>query len=173
MCFSPFWVVSLLLLVVPSVLGARNRKAGVRAGLVSAAIFTAILLWVFLPGAVFRVRANRGDAEAMYDLARWTENHDQLLGVFIPWPVTPDVLGGYEWLEKSAAQGYPLAVYAVGVRLKHGEHVPKPADWDGAAGNYFPQPERGQPLIDQAIRLGYVPTCEEDRFYWKQYRSWR
>jgi hypothetical protein len=82
------------------------------------------------------------------------------------------VLGGYAWLEKAAAVDYPPAVYAKGVRLKFGQHVPRPADWEEPpGGNVFPQPERGQALIDKAIRLGYQPTIDEDYFYWRQYRK--
>ncbi len=91
--------------------------------------------------------------------------------MLIPWPVTPEVLGGYAWLEKSAALNYPPAVYAVGVRLKYGDYVPRPEGWTGAAGNHFPQPERGQKMIDQALQLGYVPRIEEQYFYWKEYRA--
>jgi hypothetical protein len=29
-------------------------------------------------------------------------------------------------------------MYALGVRLKYGDHVPKPPGWTGAAGNVFP-----------------------------------
>jgi hypothetical protein len=56
------------------------------------------------------------------------------------------------------------------VRLKYGDHVPRPPDWDGPGGNHFPQPQRGQLLIDKALRLGYQPTIKEEYFYWQQYR---
>jgi TPR repeat protein len=101
----------------------------------------------------------------MYGLARWTENHNERIGEFILWPFEPDVLGGYAWLEKAAAKNYPPAVYAVGVRLKHGIHVPRPPGWNGPAGNRFPQPQRGQALIDRALQLGYRPLVEEQQFY--------
>ena len=93
------------------------------------------------------------------------------IGEFVLWPFSPDVLGGYALLKKAAALDYPPAVYAVGVRLKHGDHVPRPPSWNGPAGNHFPQPERGQVLIDKAIQLGYEPSIKEEHFYWQQYRK--
>jgi TPR repeat protein len=60
---------------------------------------------------------------------------------------------GYAWLEKAANRNYPPAIYALGVRTKHGIHVPRPKDWDGPVGNVFDQPLRGQALIDKAITL--------------------
>src|SRR5437588_251958 len=87
-----------------------------------------------------RNRPHRGDPAAQYELARWTENHCERLGSIILWPCQPDVLSRFAWLEKAAAQDYPPAVYLVGVRLMHGEHIPKPPDWTGPAGNHFPQP---------------------------------
>ncbi|MCY2987147.1 MAG: hypothetical protein NTY19_04665 [Planctomycetota bacterium] len=116
-------------------------------------------------------KANRGDPAAMYELARWTEKHDEEIGNLILWPFSPDVQGGYAWLEKAAAVDYPPAVYAVGVRLKYGDHVPRPPGWKGPPGGHFPQPERGQVLIDKAIHLGYRPSIEEGYFYWHQYRK--
>jgi TPR repeat protein len=115
--------------------------------------------------------AHRGDPEAQYKLARWTENHCEQLGSVILWPCEPDVLGGFAWLEKAAAQDYPPAVYLVGVRLKHGEHVPRPPDWKGPAGNHFPHPEKGQELIDRALKLGFVPPPgDEVSYYMRVYR---
>src|SRR5947209_2282821 len=146
------WIVTVLLVGIPVlVLLVFSRKHCVRAWLLSAAFLLLVFLYVYVPGWILMVKANRGDAQAMFELARWTENHDEQIGAVILWPFTPDVLGGYEWLEKSASLDYPPAIYALGVRLKYGEHVPRPANWDGAEGNYFPQPERGQAYIDRAI----------------------
>jgi TPR repeat protein len=166
------WFVTLLLLGVPFLARLWGRKPFLRAAAVSVALLLFHFLWVFVPGWVLRVKAERGDPAAMYELARWTENHDEQFGSLVLWPVIPDVLGGYAWLEKAAAQEYPPAVYAVGVRLKYGEHVPRPPDWpSNQMGNYFPQPERGQALIDKALALGYQPTIDEKEFYRKQYRE--
>ncbi len=161
----------MLLVCVPLLFLAKGRKPFLRATSASASVLVLLFLWVYVPGWVLMVKADRGDAAAMYELARWTENHDEQVGAFVLWPVSPDVLGGYAWLEKAAALDYPPAVYAVGVRLKHGDHVPQPRDWNGPAGNHFPQPARGQTLIDKALRLGYQPTIEEEYFYWQQYRK--
>lgn len=159
-----------LLIGVPLLFLAKGRKPFLRATAVSVLILLLLFLWVYVPGCVLMCKANRGDRAAMYELARWTEKHDEQIGELVLWPFSPDVLGGYAWLQKAAALDYPPAVYAMGVRLKHGDHVPRPADWNGPGGNHFPQPEKGQVLIDKAVRLGYRPAIKEEYFYWQQYR---
>jgi hypothetical protein len=62
-------------------------------------------------------------------------------------------------------------IYALGVRLKYGDFVPKPPHWTGPGGNAFPQPERGQALIDQAIRGGFTRPVDGRRFYWQVLRK--
>lgn len=160
-----------LLVLVPLLCLVKGFRLFLRAAGLSVFILVSLFLAIYLPGRFQMLRAVSGDRAAMYELARWTEKHDEQIGRFILWPVEPDVLGGYRILEKSAAQGYPPAIYALGVRLKHGDFVPCPADWDGPAGNHFPQPVRGQPLIDRALELGYHPTIEEAQFYFGEYRK--
>jgi TPR repeat protein len=164
-------IIPALLIGIPLLLLMKGWKTFAWAAAISLALVTSLFLAVYVPGWVLAAKARRGEATAMYELARWTERHDEQIGAFILWPVQPDVLGGYDWLEKAAALEYPPAVYAVGVRLKYGQHVPQPPDWRGPAGNVFAQPERGQALIDKAIRLGYRPTINEEFFYWQQYRK--
>jgi TPR repeat protein len=130
-----------------------------------------LFLWVYVPGWVLMIQAHCGDAEAMYELARWTEKHNGVMNQFVLWPFDSDVQGGYAWLEKAAARDYPPAVYALGVRLKYGQHVPPSGGGAWTSGAVHPQPERGQPLIDKALRLGYQPTIEERYFYWVQFRK--
>jgi hypothetical protein len=166
-CITP-----LLLIGVPLLFAFRGRRPFWIAMCVSATLLLAMLLAVYVPGWALRSKAYAGDAAAQYELARWTENHSEQIGSVILWPASPDVLGGYRWLEKSAAQDYPPALYAIGVRLKHGVHVPRPPNWTGPAGNVFPQPERGQRHIDRALELGYRPVVEEELFYWHVYRKW-
>jgi TPR repeat protein len=149
----------------------KGRKAFLWAGAISFTLITILFLLVYAPAIVWKYKANRGDAAAMYELARWTESHDEQVGNFILWPFEPDVYGGFTWLEKSASLDYPPAVYALGVRLKQGLFVPRPVNWTGPAGNVFPQPERGQEFIDKALRLGYHPTIEEQYFYNQEYRK--
>jgi TPR repeat protein len=129
-----------------------------------------IFLPVYIPGWVLEQKARAGAPEAQYQFAVWCENHCEVIGAFILWPCRPDVLGGYTWLEKAAEQDYPPAVYTLGVRLKYGDFVPKPDNWSGPAGNMFPQPARGQPLIDKALALGYKPRTEERMHYMEVYR---
>jgi TPR repeat protein len=116
--------------------------------------------------------AKSGDARAQYRYARWLENTPEEIGSRILWPTGPDVMGGYAWLERSAAAGYPPAIYLLGVRLKYGEFVPEPKGWKGPGGNVFPQPERGQKLIDQAARAGFHrPASGDYTYYFTVYRN--
>jgi len=165
-CITP-----LLLIGVPLLLLFKSRRAAKIGAICSACALGLLLLIVYVPGWWLYAKAVRGDAAAQYRYAQWTENHSEQVGSIILWPFEPDVLGGYEWLEKAAAQDYPAAVWLLGVRLKHGMHVPEPAGWTGPAGNVFPQPERGQAMIDRAVnQLGYKPPASEDAFYWQHYR---
>ena len=165
-------VTPLLLLAIPLFCLARGRKAFVIGLSISFALLGLIVLWVYVPGWILMARAYGGEAEAQYKLAQWTENHCKQLGNVILWPCQADVLGGFAWLEKAAAQDYPPAVYLVGVRLKYGTHVPKPPGWDGPGGNWFPQPERGQKLIDRALELGFQPPPGDERsVYWRYRRG--
>ena len=148
----------------------KGRKAFLIAASVSASLIIIFFLSVYVPGWVLGAKAKAGDAEAQYELARWTEGHCEQIGEVILWPCEPDVLGGYAWLEKSAGQDYPPALFALGVRLKYGDHVPQPPNWSGPGGNVFPQPERGQKLIDRAQALGFRPSVEEQYYYWMVYR---
>ncbi len=154
-----------LLIGVPLLFLVKGRRQFPRVTALSTSIVLLLLLSVYVPGWVLMFRASRGDPAAMYELARWTEKHDNVIGEYILWPMTPDVLGGYAWLERAANRDYPPATYALGVRIKYGIHVPRPPDWNGPAGNVFDQPLRGQALIDKAIELGYRPTVDEEDFY--------
>jgi TPR repeat protein len=164
-------VTVVLLVGVPLLLLARGWRAFLRASAASATLLVLFLLWVYAPGWALMWSAHRGDPAAMYELARWSENHDARVGRVVLWPCQPDVLGGYAWLERAAALDHPPAVYAVGVRLKYGDHVPRPPGWAGPDGNHFPQPERGQALIDKALELGFEPPVDEQSFYWQHYRE--
>lgn len=170
--------VSLFSLVLPIVFlvllirGAiRGKRAFLRAVVIVVAIIAVVALPFYIPGWWLMLRGSRGDGASLYQLARWHENHCEKVGAFILWPCSPDVAAGYRALERSAAAGYTPAIYALGVRLKYGDHVPEPPGWTGAAGNVFDQPERGQPLIDQALRAGYTPRVEERLFYWQEFRK--
>lgn len=163
---------TLLLLGVPAFfLVTRQRRRFVRSVLVGGAFVAVVFLWVSVPGWVLMVRAHFGSAPAAYELARWTEKRAEQLGTVLLWPEEPDVLGGYARLERAAALDYPPAVYALGVRLKHGLHVPDPSGAPTRAGRVYEQPERGQELIDKALRMGFQPTYTETGFYWREYRK--
>ena len=130
-----------------------------------------ILLPFYIPGWILMVKARGGNPQTQYQLARWYEDHCEAIQYWLLWPCQPDVLSGYAWLEKAAQQDYPVAVYTLGVRLKYGHHVPRPPNWTGPAGNVFPQPARGQALIDRALQLGYRPPTTEELHYMKVYRA--
>jgi len=160
-----------LLILIPVAFFIKSARAGRNAALVAGGIFFLIVLRTFVPGGLLLIRASLGSLPAQYEFARWRENHCEEIGDLILWPCEPDVLGGFSSLSVAAEKGYPPAIYAVGVRLKYGDHVPRPENWLGPGGNVFPQPKRGQRFIDEAIRLGYRPRISEERFYWQKYRK--
>jgi hypothetical protein len=161
-------LVPILLAGIPLLCGLRGRKAFLTGAVASMLVVSTLILMVFIPGWVLQRKAGNGDPEAMYELARWSENHVGELQAVLPWPGSPDTTGGFPWLEKAAARGYPPAV-CLGVRLKYGDFVPMPRE-SGTSSNQSHQPERGQTLIDRALELGYKPTIDERRFYWAQFR---
>jgi hypothetical protein len=164
-------LLSLTLLLAPAALFIKSRRAGTTGASIAVGILFLVLLRTFAPGGWLLIRAALGSLPAQYEFARWRENYSEEIGNLILWPCEPDVLGGFASLSAAAAKGYVPAIYAVGVRLKYGDFVPRPEHWDGPGGNVFPQPELGQRYIDDAIRLGYAPTIAEERFYWQEYRG--
>ncbi|NNM86561.1 MAG: hypothetical protein HKL96_12500 [Phycisphaerales bacterium] len=159
-----------LCIAVPLLLLLKSKRAALIAAGVAVVLLAAFILSVYGPGWWWQYRADRGDPVAEYRYAQWLENHSEQMWEVIPWWGSPDVLGGYAWLKKAAAQNYPPAVWLVGERLKHGEFVPQPA-WSVPAGNVYAQPERGQRLIDHAIHdLGFKPPCKGEVYYWQYYR---
>ena len=169
-----YWpvIVPLLLICIPIFVGLLRGKRAFFITACASFLFVAVfLLSIYVPGWLLMIKATRGDPKAQYQLAKWSENHCEKVQAMILWPCQPDVLTGYAWLEKSAEQDYPPALYAIGVRLKCGIHVPEPKNWTGPAGNVFPQLERGQAYIDKALALGYKPVVKEEDFYWQVYRG--
>ena len=146
-------------------------KALLRSVFVVVALFALVTVPFYVPGWWLMLRSRSNDPSTLYRLSRWHERHAEQIGDLILWPFEPDVASGFACLERAAAQDFPPALYAVGVRLKHGELVPKPPNWTGPAGNHFPQPERGQPLIDKALRLGFKPIVSEELFYTHVFRG--
>src|SRR5205809_790708 len=124
-------VLPLFLVAVPLLCLLKGRKAFITGCTASVVVVILILLPVYVPGWILMIQASAGNAEAQYELARWYENHCEEIQAWLLWPCEPDVLTGYEWLEKAADQDYPPAVYILGVRLKYGEFVPRPANWTG------------------------------------------
>jgi hypothetical protein len=163
-------VLTLLLVAIPLLCLAKGKRLFFL-GLGGSALFVlAMILPIYIPGWMLSARAHGGDPVAQYELARWHENHCEAIQQLFFWPCEPDVRAGYRWLEQAAAHDYPPALYALGVRLKYGDFVPRPENWTGPGGNVFPQPERGQPLIDRALRLGYKPEVPERLFYFTVFR---
>jgi TPR repeat protein len=161
-----------MIFIVLLIRGAlRGKRTFLRAIAIVFGITSVIALPFYIPGWWFMLRGLRDNGAAMYQLARWHENHCEKIGALILWPCTPNVEAGYRALEVAAAAGHTPAIYALGVRLKYGDHVPKPPGWTGPGGNVFDQPERGQPLIDQALQAGFTPTVEERLFYSQVFRK--
>jgi hypothetical protein len=137
----------------------RGRRALVRAIVIVVCAIAVVLLPFYIRGWWLMFRSARGDAQAMYELARWHENHCESIGELILWPCEADVESGYKALERSAAAGYPPAMFALGVRLKYGLFVPGSAT------------EGGQPWIDRAIQGGFRSPVPEEQFYFRVYRQ--
>jgi len=164
-------VTPLLLVAVPLLFLLRGKKPFLIASACSITLLILLLLPFYIPGWILILKERGGNPEAQYELARWHENHCGAIQEWLLWPCEPDVLAGYAWLEKAADQDYPPALYTIGVRLKYGQHVPRPANWSGPAGNVFPQPAKGQALIDRALELGYKPQTKEEFHYMSVYRG--
>ena len=151
----------------------RGKRAVLRAVKIVIGVTAIVVLPFYVPGWWLMLRAWRGDAKAMYELARWHENHCGKINELILWPCRPEVNAGYRVLERAASAGYPPAMYVLGVRLKYGLFVPMPIDWSGPCCNVYPQPQKGEPWIDRAIQAGFRPPARngEDRYYWQVYRQ--
>jgi uncharacterized membrane protein (GlpM family) len=167
--FTPL-LLPLFFLVALTVSACRGMRAFRTVCLIVVFAILLITLPFFAPGWYLMARADH-DPDAAFSLARWHENHSEKLGAILLWPFAPDVEAGYQALEKAAAAGHLEATYALGVRLKYGQFVPRPASWTGSSGNVFPQPHKGQPLIDQAITRGFSPIVPEEDYYWTVFRD--
>lgn len=147
-----------------------SRKHAARITGVCCAVIATVFGGVFLPGLMHAVGAKAGAPRAQYEYARWLENHCTALQTWLPIPCNSDVEAGYLWLERAAENNYTPAIYILGVRLKYGIHVPRPKDWSGPGGNTFPQPERGQVLMDEALSRGFRPRVTEAAAYYQSFR---
>ena len=161
------WV---LLFVFLGASAFRGRRAFRRAAFWSSTFVVAVFSYTYAPGGLMWVRASRGNPEQQFEYARWKENHIDQINRIMFWPGSPDVAGGYYWLSKAADQQFPPAMFALGVRLKYGEHVPKPQNWIDTGGNVFPQLQSGQTLIDRAHALGFKEPVHEELYYWECFR---
>lgn len=170
---NPIPILISALALIALVVGLTRGK---RTFVIVLAIVAFFLLLIIAPfyveGARIRYKASN-DPKEMYRYARWLETTPERIGNYILWFGEPDVLGGYTWLERSAHAGYPAAMYAVGIRLKYGIHVPEPPNWSGPAGNVFPQPQAGQEWIEKAKKAGFKPPelDQEEYYYWHVYRG--
>jgi TPR repeat protein len=153
------------LVVLPVTCSFRSRRNGIIAALFSGGALSLILLSIFLPGAWLAWQANRVDLSAMYRYAQWLDNHNSRLAQILLWAPDGDTARSLHWLQKAADQDFVPAIYVVGVRFKNGCGVPRPENWTGPGGNVFAQPEIGQPLIDKAIRMGYVPRYDDENAF--------
>jgi hypothetical protein len=146
-----FWpvLVPILLIITPLALWKFfNEKIALVALAFECIVVVLFFLSVYVPGWRLMAKAEGGDPRAQYELARWHSNHDRKIGEVFLWPGKPNATVVYAWLEKSAAQNYPPALYVLGVLLK------------GEVGYEGPQPERGRKLIDEALKRGFCPQSE-------------
>jgi len=166
-------LIPLLLVIVLIVASMKGRKVFFRSAVVVASFIIFILSFFYIPGVLLYFRATQNDLDAQYKYARWLENNPEDINEVMFWPINPNVLEGYFWIDKAADQGHLPSLYIKGVRLKYGDHVPQPEDWDGPGGNHFPQPARGQKCIDEAIEKGFRPVknLEEEFYYTHLYRG--
>ena len=164
-CITP-----LLLIGLPILLLFKSRRAAAIAAAISILILAAILLSIYVPGWRLHSQAVAGNPYAQYRYAQWTALHLYDLQEIIFYPCEHDDYADLPWLEKAAAQDYPPAVWLLGAKYKYGMGVPEPPNWAGPGGNVFPQPDRGQPLIDHAVKdLGYTPPPDAWAYYYQHY----
>jgi hypothetical protein len=149
----------------------RGRRAGLIGAVLSVSFLALFLLGVHAQGWWLHSDAEAGDWAAQYRYAQWLENHPGQINELIPWPVEkPDVYGGFTWLEKAAGNGYPPAVWLLGVRLKQDTFIPPPVVIQQKK-SILTQSLRGQRMMEIAVnRLGYKPKGDEKTFYWERYR---
>src|SRR6266446_5371750 len=101
---SPLPLVLPIVFVVLLIRGAiRGKRAFFHAVAIVLGITAVVALPFYIPGWWFMLRGTRGDGAALYQLARWHENHCDKVGALILWPCLPDVGAGYRALERSAA----------------------------------------------------------------------
>ena len=170
--YLPVFITFILVIIPVCVLFTKQYKMVGQVLLVEGVVVWFILAVIYIPGGIlwFKAAVNN-DAKAQYELSRWESTHiGKTNSIFLIY-TNRETHNDFTWLEKSANNGYIPAIYALGVRYKYGEHVPEPENWGGPGGNVFSQPEKGQPLIDKAIKLGYKPTISEEYFYYGEYRN--
>jgi len=165
-CIVPLFLVAVLLVLSHT----RPRTAKV-AAFILATILASYLLSVYIPGWVRYAHALKGDPFAEYRYAQWLDIHNgEISNVILIWPVNRFDYRGFRWLEKAAAQQYPPAVWVVGARLRDGWCVPRPPGWTGPGGGNYPQPERGQAMMDHAVNdLGFRPPADVPQFLYQVY----
>lgn len=160
-------IILLILIVVPIALALKKDKKYVAliAVFFEGLLVCSFLLYVYIPGWVLMHKANREDPNAQYELGRWYVNN------YIAYQLGADVDSSRYWVERAAKHKYPPALYSLGIMYKYGYFVPEPKGWTGPGGNVFPQPKKGQLVIDEAISLGFKPPVREDEFYWHVFRK--
>lgn len=167
-CITP--VVALVFCIVAW--RARPREYRLALLALAAILLLGAPVLVYTQGLWLRMRASDTNAAGQLRYAKWLESHSETISSFVLWPTSPDVDGGFAWAEKAAINGDAEAMYIVGVRLKYGMFVPRPASATGVGVNVFPQPQAGQMWIDRAIAKGYVPPAgiPEEQYYSRVYR---
>ena len=163
-----------VIIIVKLILLKDNFRSLLKILLIQSVLLAIIFLFVYLPGYIYMYEAHyKNDPKSQYELSRWYENHADKINSIIMIPFLKaecDVKKGFEWLNRSADNEYPEAIYALGIMYKYGIFVPDPSGRN-TGGNYFPQPEKGQQLIDKAIQAGYKPNVKEEDFYYLHFMT--
>jgi hypothetical protein len=149
---------------------AKGKRAFVAATITSFTVALILLLRAYATGrALMRTPGRRGGPGRAGALAREPRRGGPGVAPLTLRALTR--LTDHAWLEKTARQDYPAAVYPLGVRLNYDEHVRQPEGWTGPGSHRFPRPERGRRLSDRARGLVCRPQTEEALHYRNVYRN--
>ena len=158
--YFPLWM-ALFLILLPWLKFRKPPKTVPTRIKLSICFYLVIPALVYVYGLGCYVAIADKNPATMYRYSKWAESCNEWINKIVIWPFVDDDLAGYSWLERAAELNYPPALYCLGWRLKTGRCVPKPEGWKGPSGNAFPQPEKGQPLIDRALQAGFVPSDQD------------
>jgi hypothetical protein len=155
-------LIILVLLIITSIFLLFLKKWKIATVLVIAeALIVGIFTYNCLhPPANLLKPAEAGDPKAEFELSRWYTAR-RCFG-----QGEGDFDASWKWLHKSADANYPPALYTTGVLWKMGYFLPIPPQAEHVwLSTPHPDPIKGEALIDEALRLGFIPPSEEKFYY--------